>query len=236
MIDFETMKQKAASFCVNLNEEQLLQLDQYAEMLVDWNTRMNLTGITDSEGIMTRHFEDSLSLLAYAQIPEGAKVIDVGTGAGFPGVVLKIARPDIQLTLLDSLQKRLLFLDAVVHQIHVEARIAHMRAEEGSRIPKMREQYDIACARAVANLRELAEYCLPYVKGKGYFVSMKGPDVAEEVASARNAIDKLGGKLVGLHEFSISDGSKRSIIVVKKMKQTPSQYPRPYAKIAKNPL
>lgn len=236
MIDFEKMRQKAAVFEIFLSDRQLAQLNSYAEMLVDWNTRMNLTGITDSEGIMTRHFEDSLRLLPYARIPDGAKVIDVGTGAGFPGMVLKIARPDIELTLLDSLQKRLVFLDAVAKEIQAEVRTVHLRAEEGGKKAEMREHFDLACARAVANLRELSEYCLPYVRVGGQFVSMKGPDVTEEIQSAKPGIGTLGGKLAGLHEFSLSDGSGRSVIVVDKIKPTPLQFPRTFAKISKKPL
>lgn len=236
MIDFEIMKAKAASFGVDLSENQLKMLDTYAEMLVDWNTRMNLTGITDSEGVMTRHFEDSLTMLSAVDLPENAKVIDVGTGAGFPGMVLKIARPDIKLTLLDSLNKRLIFLDAVVEAIGVQVKTLHLRAEEGGRNPLYREQYDIACARAVANLRELAEYCVPYVKVGGKFVSMKGPDVQEEVNSAKAGIGTLGGKVNDVTELKISDGSGRSIIIVDKIKNTPPQFPRNSGKISKKPL
>lgn len=236
MIDYRVMAEKAAKFGVALSQKQLEQLDNYAEMLVDWNTRMNLTGITDSEGIMTRHFEDSLSMLHAVAVGERAKVVDVGTGAGFPGMVLKIARPDIQLTLLDSLNKRILFLNEVAKVINLEVETLHLRAEEGGRTPKYREQYDIACARAVANLRELSEYCLPYVKVGGQFVSLKGPNVQDEVDAARPGIGTLGGKIEALKEWQLSDGSGRSIIVVQKNKATPPQFPRASAKIAKKPL
>lgn len=236
MIDFDRMAEKAANFGVDLSQRQLQQLDIYAEMLVDWNTRMNLTGITDSEGIMTRHFEDSVSMLHAVEIGKQAKIIDVGTGAGFPGMVLKIVRPDIQLTLLDSLNKRILFLNEVAKAVGVEVETLHLRAEEGGRNAKYREQYHIACARAVANLRELSEYCLPYVKIGGRFVSMKGPNVEDEVNTARPGIGTLGGKVEKLGEWQLSDGSGRSIIVVKKAKATPPQFPRASTKIAKKPL
>lgn len=236
IIDNNAMSIKAKNLGISLSPDQLAQLEQYAQLLVEWNTRMNLTGITDGEGIMTRHFEDSLALLSYVSVPEGAKIIDVGTGAGFPGMVLKIARPDLQLTLLDSLHKRLVFLEEVARTIGLEVRTLHLRAEEGGKIPAFREQFDIACARAVSNLRELAEYCLPYVRVGGQFVSMKGPDAGEELHSARPAIGTLGGKVSFVKEYSISDGSGRTIIVVEKCKSTPSQFPRPSAKISKKPL
>lgn len=236
MIDFDIMAKKAAAFHVELNREQLQRLDIYAEMLVDWNTRMNLTGITDSEGIMTRHFEDSLTMLSAVEVAENAAVIDVGTGAGFPGMVLKIVHPDIQLTLLDSLNKRIMFLNEVAKAVNLEVTTLHLRAEEGGRKAEYREKYDIACARAVANLRELSEYCLPYVKVGGSFVSMKGPNVQEEVDAARPGIGTLGGKLEKLDELQLSDGSGRSIVVVNKKKATPPQFPRMSAKIAKKPL
>lgn len=236
MIDFEIMKAKAAVFGVDLTENQLRMLDIYAEMLVDWNTRMNLTGITDSEGIMTRHFEDSLTMLSAVEIPDGASVIDIGTGAGFPGMVLKIARPDINLTLLDSLNKRIVFLEAVAEAVGVKVNTLHLRAEEGGKNALHREKYDVACARAVANLRELAEYCLPYVNVGGNFISMKGPDVQEEVNSAKPGIGTLGGKVREVRELKISDGSGRSIIVIDKIKNTPPQFPRNSGKISKKPL
>ena len=236
MIDFTRMRQKADQYQVTLSEKQLNQLDQYAELLVDWNTRMNLTGITDSDGIMTRHFEDSLTILHSMKLPQNASVIDVGTGAGFPGMVLKIARPDIRLTLLDSLQKRILFLQAVASTLNLEVSAVHLRAEEGGRMRQYRERYDVAVARAVAQLRELSEYCLPYVKVGGQFAAMKGPDCGEEIASARPGIGTLGGSIREVNELTISDGSGRSIVVIDKIRQTPVNYPRPSAKIAKKPL
>lgn len=236
MIEFNVMADKASKFGVDLSREQLEKLDIYAEMLVDWNTKINLTSITDSEGIMTRHFEDSITMLSTLQIAEGSKIIDVGTGAGFPGMVLKIVRPDIKLTLLDSLNKRIVFLDEVSKTVRIEVECLHLRAEEGGKMPKYREKYDIACARAVANLRELSEYCLPYVKVGGKFISMKGPNVEEEVNSARAGIGTLGGKFEKMERLKISDGSDRSIIVINKIKATPMQFPRNSAKISKKPL
>ena len=149
MIDFEKMQAKANLYGVQLSSVQLSQLDKYADLLVEWNTKMNLTGITDSEGIMTRHFEDSIALLKYVDVDSRSKVIDVGTGAGFPGMVLKIIRPDLDMTLLDSLNKRIIFLNDVAEKIGVKVKTVHLRAEEGGQMPEFREKYDIACARAV---------------------------------------------------------------------------------------
>lgn len=236
MIDFEIMRAKAANFNIELSENQIKMLDIYAEMLVDWNTRINLTGITDSDGIMTRHFEDSLTMLSVVDITKNAKIIDIGTGAGFPGMVLKIARSDIELTLLDSLNKRILFLNEVAAAVGIKIKTLHLRAEDGGKNSAYREKYDIACARAVANLRELSEYCLPYVKVGGKFVSMKGPDVQDEVNSAKAGIGTLGGKVNSVTKLKISDGSGRNIIVLDKIKKTPPQFPRNAAKISKKPL
>ena len=236
MIDFTAMARKAKAYNVILTEKQLSQLDCYAEMLVDWNNRMNLTSIVDSEGIMIRHFEDSLAVLRYISIPMNASLIDVGTGAGFPGMVLKIVRPDIRLTLLDSLNKRIMFLDEVLHQLQMTGTSVHMRAEEGSRKPEWREQFDFSCARAVSEMRELSELCLPYVKIGGKFFALKGRDVTEELNAARPGIGQLGGKVSGVSEYTISDGSERSLIIVDKIKPTPSVFPRTSAKIKKKPL
>ena len=236
LINFEKMSEKADKLGISLSNLQLEALDIYTEMLVDWNTRMNLTGITDSDGIMTRHLEDSMTLLCSVDIAENASVIDVGTGAGFPGMVLKIVRPDIQLTLLDSLNKRITFLNTVAMQLNLKIDSLHMRAEEGGKKSAYREKFDIACARAVADLRVLSEYCMPYVSVGGMFIAMKGPDVQNEIDLARQGIGTLGGKVINCKELSLSDGSHRSIISIQKVRSTPPQFPRLPAKIQKKPL
>ena len=236
MIDLQVMASKAAIYGMKLTDDQLKKLDRYAELLVEWNSKINLTAITDSEGIMTRHFEDSMAFLKYVKVGQGCSLIDVGTGAGFPGMVLKICRPDIELTLLDSLNKRISFLETVSKELDLDIKAVHLRAEEGGRNPAYRENYDFACARAVSNLRVLSEYCIPFVKLGGKFISMKGPDVLEELNSARPGIGTLGGKVSNVSEYSISDGSGRTLIVVDKVKPTPAQFPRPSAKISKKPL
>lgn len=236
MIDYDQMHQKALNYNVDLTTEQLDQLDIYANMLVEWNKNINLTGITDSEGIMIRHFEDSIAMLHYVNIPQNSTVIDVGTGAGFPGMVLKIVRPDLQITLLDSLNKRIHFLESVADEIKLKVNTIHLRAEEGGKMPVFREKFDISCARAVSNLRILSEYCIPYVKTGGKFISLKGPDIADELNSARPGIGTLGGKVAALSEYCISDGSQRTLLVIDKVKPTPEQFPRVSAKINKKPL
>ena len=236
MIDYNLMTEKASLHGIILNNDQLNMLDKYAEMLVDWNTRINLTGITDSNGIMTRHFEDSIAMLKYSNIQANASLIDVGSGAGFPGMVIKIVRPDLNITLLDSLNKRITFLNTVADELGIEINAIHSRAEESSRKSVFREQFDFACARAVSNLRELAEYCIPYVKIGGKFISLKGPDIIEELYMAKPGIGTLGGKVLSVNEYFISDESKRTIIIVDKVKSTPIQFPRSSAKINKKPL
>lgn len=217
-----------------LNGKALERLDRYAELLIEWNGRMNLTAIVEPEEIAVKHFLDCLMLLKYVDIPNGAEVIDIGTGAGFPGVVLKIARPDIKLTLLDSLQKRIGFLDDLCSELGLEVTTIHSRAEDGAR--DLREKYDLAVARAVANMRVLCEYCLPYVKVGGRFAALKGASAAEETSSAENAIRLLGGELESLDLYNLLDSGERGLIAVKKISQTSPKYPRNPGKISKQPL
>lgn len=221
---------------VNLNDKQLEQFNKYYEILIDWNNKLNLTRIIEPEEVAVKHFADSLTLLKYYDIPQNAKVIDVGTGAGFPGIPLKIARPDINLTLLDSLNKRLVFLKEVCNYIGIEADIVHSRAEEGGKNPVYREKFDVAVSRAVARLNVLSEYCLPFVKINGVFIAMKGPDLSEEIKEGKSAIQLLGGKINRFEEFTIPDASKRTIVVIDKEKFTLVKYPRQGIKIKNKPL
>ncbi len=214
----------------------LSRLQRYAEMLVEWNEKINLTAITDPEGIVIKHFLDCAMLLTAVDIPENASVIDVGTGAGFPGVVLKIFRPDIRLTLLDGLNKRLVFLNEVLSELGLEAKTVHMRAEEAGRAAAYREQYDLVTARAVAELRTLYEYCLPLCKVGGVFCSMKGPSAGKELEAARKASAMLGGDKGKIYEITLTGEEKRSFVITKKISQTSSKYPRISAKISKQPL
>ena len=225
----------AAAFDLALTPEQAEQFNTYADLLVEWNKVMNLTAITEPEEIVTKHFVDSLLLCKAFDVPENASLIDVGTGAGFPGLPVKIFRPDVRLTLLDSLQKRLNFLEAVGTAAGCESKRIHARAEDAGRESALREGYDIACARAVAAMPNLCEYCLPFVKKGGVFIAMKGPGLDEELVAAEKALRILGGKIESTHSFTLSDGSERKIAVIRKTKPTPPNYPRPAAKMKKQP-
>lgn len=217
---------------ITLKENQYEQFQKYFELLAEWNEKMNLTAITDESGVALKHFADSLSLLNFVDIPQNSSLADVGTGAGFPGVVLKIARPDIKLTLIDSLNKRLVFLGEVCAQLGIEAELIHSRAEDGARDEKLRESFDFAVSRAVARMNVLSEYCLPYVKVGGAFCAMKGAQANEEFKESLNAINTLGGKLENKYFFELPEnGGERAIAVVRKVRNTPQKYPRQSGKI-----
>lgn len=234
MIDKNRLEAKCAALGIALTGPMLDALDQYAEILVEYNQKVNLTAITDPEGIEDKHFADSLLL---ANLPEAAgKLVDVGTGAGFPGVVAKIFKPELQLTLMEPTGKRVEFLKYVCAQLGLSGvEFAKERAEEAAR-KVWREQFDVATARGVAALPMLSEYCLPLVKVGGVFLAMKGPGAAEELAESGAALKKLGGKGSGVAEFHLPGGDVRNIIRIKKISQTPPVYPRNGGKIAKSPL
>lgn len=234
MIDKNRLEAKCAALGIALTGPMLDALDQYAEILVEYNQKVNLTAITDPEGIEDKHFADSLLL---ANLPETAgKLVDVGTGAGFPGVVAKIFKPELQLTLMEPTGKRVEFLKYVCAQLGLSGvEFAKERAEEAAR-KVWREQFDVATARGVAALPILSEYCLPLVKVGGVFLAMKGPGAAEELAESGAALKKQGGKGSGVAEFHLPGGDVRNIIRIKKISQTPPVYPRNGGKIAKSPL
>lgn len=232
----EHLIRRAKEIGVKLTGEQAQAFQTYMELLLEWNEKINLTAITQPEEIVEKHFIDSLTLLQACPIKQGARVIDVGTGAGFPGIPLKIVRPDVQLTLLDGLNKRLLFLGEVCKALHMESTRIHKRAEEAGLDRKMRESFDLVTARAVAPFPILCEYCLPLVKMKGYFVAMKGPGAQEELDAAENALDILGGDEVKLVPVEAFDAGARNLIVVRKKSFTPKGYPRHGGTITKHPL
>ena len=236
MMNENYLKEICAGQGISLQPDQLEQLDRYSELLVEWNQKMNLTAITDPKEMAEKHFLDSLLLTKAVEISQGGSLIDVGTGAGFPSLPVKILRPDISLTMLDSLQKRLTFLEAVCGELKVRANLLHARAEEAGRKPEYREQYDLATARAVAKLPVLCEYCLPFVKVGGVFAALKGSDAENEAKEAQQAIRLLGGTLREIKSFTLPDGSRRGIIVIEKTAPTPAKYPRQGGKIAKSPL
>ncbi len=214
-------------FGTEVSEEKLNQLEIYSSLLVEWNEKMNLTAITDPEGIAVRHFADSVSPLFYHEFKDNCKIIDVGTGAGFPGVPIKILRPDIEITLMDSLNKRINFLKEVREKTGIEnVECVHARAEEFSRKPEYREQYDIGISRAVANLRVLSEYVIPFVKVGGYFISMKAMDIEEEVNDAKGKIKELGGEIQEIKTIEIPNSDVlRKLVIIKKVKKTDKKYP-----------
>ncbi len=236
IIDFEQLKRECAAFDVELDGEMCERFDIYAATLIEWNKVMNLTGITEPAGIVTRHFADSLSFFAAAQPKTGASLIDVGSGAGFPGLALKIARPDMDITLLDGTNKRINFLKETASRMGLTVNAVHARAEEAAVLAEMREKYDFAAARAVAAMNLLAEYCLGFVKVGGKFIAMKGPSADEECAQAKAAIKTMGGKTGEICTLSLADGSERTLVTVDKISATPTGYPRVSAKIAKKPL
>lgn len=236
MIDKEKLRSQAAEIGVSLDDKALDRLDKYAEYLVEVNKNVNLTRITEPEDIAVKHFLDSMTVLTAADIPMNAAVADVGTGAGFPGMVLKICRPDIELTLIDSLGKRLDFLDKLCDLLALPCETVHLRAEEAGLNPAHRQQYDIVTARAVAAMNVLSEYCVPLCTVGGKFIAMKGPSGEEETAQAANAISLTGGRLKEIKKLTLPDDSERQLVIVDKIKDTPEKYPRHGGKIAKKAL
>ncbi len=221
----------------SLDDAQLNQFTVYSTLLSQWNEKMNLTAITEPDEIVLKHFVDSIYGIKFLG---GAKtLIDVGTGAGFPGVPLKIARPELSLTLLDSLNKRLTFLEEVKNQLKMsDVTCVHSRAEDGAKAgTPLRESFDAAVSRAVANLSCLCEYCMPYVKVGGVFLAYKGSEVDDELADAQNAIELLGGEVTGVFKYTLPETDiNHSIVVIKKIRSTPDKYPRLQGKIQKKPL
>lgn len=221
---YETAEKLFADGGLSLDEGQFRQFSTYQEILVETNRCMNLTTITEDAEVWKKHFLDSCLLFPYVEIPPGASVIDVGTGAGFPGIPMRILRQDLQLTLLDTLQKRVRFLEMVCDALKIPVKCVHARAEMAGKQPAFREQYDVACARAVAALPVLCEYCLPFVKVGGVFLALKGPNEDLELASAQ--ITALGGVIEATHLYALDQNDARRLVVVRKAKPTPNTYPR----------
>lgn len=221
---------------MEIQESQINDFCIYKETLVEWCGKMNLTAIKDDHGIGEKHFLDSTLLLKYIDVPKKSKMADIGSGAGFPAVPIKIMRNDIDVTMIDSLNKRLIFLNELLNKLNLQGATVHLRGEEAGQKKEFREKFDIVTARAVAQMRELSEYCLPLVKIGGIFAVLKGFEIEEELEQADSAIKLMGGEIQDVIKYDLVSGDKRSIIVIKKISQTPSKFPRPSAKIAKNPI
>lgn len=223
---------------IKLNEIQINQFLLYKKMLLEWNEKINLTAITDENEIMLKHFVDSMALTTVYNIQENTKIIDVGTGAGFPGIPIKIAYPDVDMTLLDSLNKRITFLAELTEQLKLSnIQLVHSRAEDGGQNKLYREKYDLCASRAVANLAVLSEYCLPFVAVGGSFIALKGPDIEQELSDSKLAIKKLGAEISDVKNIQIPYSDiHHSIVLIRKIRQTPSQYPRKAGKVSKEPI
>ncbi|MBQ2902301.1 MAG: 16S rRNA (guanine(527)-N(7))-methyltransferase RsmG [Agathobacter sp.] len=233
---FDKFIEEVNKISIELSEKQLEQFRIYYEMLVEKNKVMNLTGITEWDEVLEKHFLDSISLIRAVDLNQELSVMDMGTGAGFPGIPLKIAFPNLKVTLADSLNKRVLFLQEVIDALKLEGIEAiHGRAEDLARDKKYREQYDLSVSRAVANLSTLSEYCLPFVKIGGQFISYKSGEIEKEVASSKSAVFLLGGKVKDIVKFELGE-SGRSFIVIDKVKGTPKTYPRKAGTPSKKPL
>lgn len=232
------LKEDALLFGIRLNERQLLQFQKYYEMLIEWNEKINLTAITDFDEVLKKHFLDSISIGRLLNQDESVSILDIGTGAGFPGIPIKIAFPGVKVTLLDSLNKRINFLNEVIQELELDNICAlHGRAEDFAKKKEMREQFDFCVSRAVANLSSLSEFCLPYVKVGGSFISYKSEKAKEELETAQNAISILGGNNVKTDEFFLPGTDfKRIFIIIEKTKETPTKYPRKAGTPIKQPL
>ena len=221
---------------LKFSKKQEEQFFKYMNLLIEWNEKINLTAITKPEEIILKHFVDSLTIAKYIKNEE--TLVDMGTGAGFPGIPLKIYKKDLKVTLVDSLNKRIKFLNEVIEQLNLgKIETIHARAEEFGKSKKYREKFDIATSRAVANLSTLSEYLIPLVKVNGKVISMKGQEIQEEVKQAQKAIQILGGKIVEKESFNLpKSDNKRNIIIIEKIKNTPTKYPRKPGTPAKEPI
>lgn len=237
IIEFSNlMKEYGKEIQIKFTEEQLQKFYEYMNMLIEWNKKINLTAIIEPKEIILKHFIDSLTILKY--VNDNEKMLDVGTGAGFPGIPIKIMNENIEITLLDSLNKRINFLNEVINKLKLKNISAiHSRIEDYGKNNKYREKYDIVTSRAVANLATLSEYMLPMLKIKGKSICMKGSDIKEEVKNSKRAIDILGGEIVNIEELVLpKSDNRRNLIIIEKKKNTPLKYPRKAGIPSKEPL
>lgn len=235
MISKELLVQSCEIMGIKISSEAIERFDKYAELLVDYNNKVNLTAITAPDEIVIKHFVDSLCLTKYVDI-SGKRVIDVGTGAGFPGAALLCAYPESDITMIDSVNKKLDFIRFLIKELGLQGNVITIRAEDAAKKPEFREKYDIVTSRAVASLNVLSEYSIPLVKVGGLFTPLKAVLSKEEDSRGCSAIANLGAKVKNKYKYAIPDGSEREIIIAEKISQTSPKYPRAYAQISKKPL
>lgn len=238
MRDTTDFIKKCEKIGITLSEKQISQFMTYYDLLVEWNSFMNLTAITEFNEVIDKHFIDSLAICEYVDFKKGDSLIDIGTGAGFPGIPLKIVFPELRITLLDSLNKRIKFLDTVIESLELEnVETIHGRAEDFAKQQSYREKYDFVISRAVANLTTLSELCIPFAKEDKYFISYKAEKCNEELEDAKKAISILGGKVEKQIEYKLPDTDmNRNLLLIKKVKSTPKKYPRKAGTPAKEPI
>ncbi len=237
-MDDRRFDQELETLGIRLTDIQKRQFDRYYELLIEWNRVMNLTGITEYDEVNLKHFTDSLTIVRVKEMKNISTLIDVGTGAGFPGLPIKIAFPHIKVTLLDSLNKRIKFLDQIVEELGLDDVVTlHGRAEDYAKKDEYREKFDLCASRAVANLSTLSEYCLPFIKKGGCFVSYKSADSDEEIKMSGKALDILGGKIEKIDKFMLPGSDMgRALVMIEKVKNTPRKYPRKAGVPSKEPL
>ncbi|MGU9539945.1 16S rRNA (guanine(527)-N(7))-methyltransferase RsmG [Clostridium tepidum] len=235
---FNILQMSCNDVNLDFNDKKYNQFIKYKNLIQEWNKKINLTAIVEDEEIIKKHFIDCIKIFKASPIKEAKSLIDIGTGAGFPGIPIKILRDDIKITLLDSLQKRINFLNIVIGDLKLQdIQCLHGRAEDYAQETEHRQNYDIAVSRAVANLAVLSEFCIPFVKKGGYFVAMKGPSVEDEITVAKKSIEILGGKIEDIIKIDIEDTDlKHNLVIIKKVKETGKKYPRKPGIIKKNPL
>ena len=238
MSNIDILKKGIEDFGLEANEKVLSDFQKYKELLVEWNQKMNLTGIEDEKEVFIKHFLDSISAVTKGYIQNGMSLIDVGTGAGFPGMPLRICLPELKVTLLDSLNKRINFLQEVSSKLSIDdIEFIHGRAEDFGKNEDYREKHDIATARAVAGLPVLMEFCVPFIKVGGYFVCLKGPNANLELEESKKAMEVLGVEYIEKIDVKLPESDlNHNILIFKKVKNTPSKYPRKAGKVSKNPI
>lgn len=238
MVFFDLMNTAAKDVGIDLTKNQYEQFIKYMRLVQEWNEKINLTAIVEDEEFIKKHFIDCIKAFKSNAIKEAKTIVDVGTGAGFPGIPIAILHPEAKITLLDSLNKRINFLNLVIKELALDnVTTIHSRAEDGARDPKLREKFDVATSRAVANMAVLSEFCMPYVKRGGYFVALKGPSIDEELKNGRNAIKILGGEFKNIIEVSVEETNlKHNIVEVAKINKCPKEYPRKAGTVNKKPL